>query len=296
VISEALAGLEPFTSVKAACALLGKPRATLYRQRNPWHGPRADPGPRAAHPAALSAGEQEQLLAVLNAERFAGKSPAQAWAVLLDEGIYLASISTMYRVLRAADQVRERRAQAAHPPRVRPELTADGPSQVWSWDITKLKGPARGIWSGLFVMPGIFSRKAIRFHATENAEIAKEFIDAAVISNGGTAPVSIHADRGTSMTSKPVAVLLSDLHISQSHSRPHVSNDNPYSEAQFKTLKYCPAFPGQFGSLPDVLLRGPDVPRVSGPPAGGKHGRRLSGRGPARDRRPAAGVSERRPG
>ena len=188
---------------------------------------------------------------MLNADRFADKSPAQAWAVLLDEGIYLASVSTMYRVLRAADQVRERRAQAAHPARVRPELTADGPSQVWSWDITKLKGPSRGIWFDLFVMLDIFSRKAIRWevHATENAELAKAFIDAAVISNGGIAPVSIHADRGTSMTSKPVAVLLADLHISQSHSRPHVSNDNPYSEAQFKTLKYCPAFPGQFGSL-----------------------------------------------
>ena len=254
MISEALTGLEPFTSVKAACALLGKPRATLYRQRNPPQPRERPPGPRAAHPAALSAGEQEQLLAVLNEERFADKSPAQAWAVLLDEGIYLASVSTMYRVLRAADQVRERRAQAAHPARARPELTADGPSQIWSWDITKLKGPIRGVWFDLFVMLDIFSRKAIHWevHATENAELAKEFIDAAVISNGGIAPLSIHADRGTSMTSKPVAVLLSDLHISQSHSRPHVSNDNPFSEAQFKTLKYCPAFPGQFGSLPDA--------------------------------------------
>jgi len=132
------------------------------------------PGPRMAHPAALSPGEQEQLLAVLNAERFADKSPAQAWAVLLDEGIYLASVSTMYRVLRAADQVRERRAQAAHPARVRPELTADGPSQVWNWDITKLKGPARGVWFDLFVMLDIFSRKAIHWevHATENADLA----------------------------------------------------------------------------------------------------------------------------
>ncbi len=252
MISEALTGLEPFTSVKTACALLGKPRATLYRQRNPQQAREMPPGPRMAHPAALSPGEQEQLLAVLNAERFADKSPARAWAVLLDEGIYLASVSTMYRVLRAADQVRERRAQAAHPARVRPELTADGPSQVWSWDITKLKGPARGVWFDLFVMLDIFSRKAIHWevHATENADLARAFIDAAVISNGGIAPDAIHADRGTSMTSKPVAVLLSDLHISQSHSRPHVSNDNPFSEAQFKTLKYCPAFPGQFGSLP----------------------------------------------
>ena len=229
MIGEALTGLEPFTSVKTACALPGKPRATLYRQRNPRQAREMPPGPRMAHPAALSPGEQEQLLAVLNAERFADKSPAQAWAVLLDEGTYLASVSTMYRVLRAADQVRERRAQAAHPARVRPELTADGPSQVWSWDITKLKGPARGVWFDLFVMLDIFSRKAIHWevHATENADLARAFIDAAVISNGGIAPDAIHADRGTSMTSKPVAVLLSDLHISQSHSRPHVSNDNP---------------------------------------------------------------------
>jgi putative transposase len=252
VINDAFTRLEPLTSAKKACELLGKARATLYRQRNPRPGQERNPGPRTAHPAALSAGEHEQLLTVLNAERFADKSPAQAWAVLLDEGIYLASVSTMYRVLRAADQVRERRAQAAHPARVRPELTADGPSQIWSWDITKLKGPARGIWFDLFVMLDIFSRKAIRWevHATENAEIAKEFIDASVTSNGGIAPNAIHADRGTSMTSKPVAVLLADLHISQSHSRPHVSNGNPFSEAQFKTLKYCPAFPGQFGSLP----------------------------------------------
>jgi putative transposase len=182
VISEALTGLEPFTSVKAACALLGKPRATLYRQRNPRQAREMPAGPRAAHPAALSAGEQEQLLAVLNAERFADKSPAQAWAVLLDEGISLASVSTMYRVQRTADQVRERRAQAAHPARVRPELTADGPSQVWSWDITKLKGPARGIWFDLFVMLDIFSRKAIHWevHATENADLATAFIDSPI--------------------------------------------------------------------------------------------------------------------
>jgi len=244
VISEALTALEPLTLVKAACALLGKPRATLYRQRHPPQVRERHPGPRMAHPAALSDGEQAQLLAVLNAERFADKSPAQVWAVLLDEGVYLASVSTMYRVLRAADQVRERRAQAAHPARVRPELTADGPSQVWSWDITKLKGPSRGVWFDLFVMLDIFSRKAIHWevHATENAELAKEFIDAAITSNGGIAPGAIHADRGTSMTSKPVAVLLSDLHISQSHSRPHVSNDNPFSEAQFKTLKYHGCF------------------------------------------------------
>ena len=254
MIDAALAELEPLTSAKTACRLLGKSRATLYRQRNPAPVKERPPASPAPHPAALSPAERDALLAALNIGRFADKSPAQAWAILLDEGIYLASISTMYRVLRSEGQVRERRAQAAHPPRVRPELVADGPDQVWSWDITKLKGPWRGIWFDLYVMLDIFSRQAMRWevHAAENAALAAEFIENAIAANRGTAPRFIHADRGTSMTSKPVAALLADLHITQTHSRPRVSNDNPYSEAQFKTLKYCPAFPGTFGSLHDA--------------------------------------------
>jgi putative transposase len=251
VISQAVAELEPLLPVKAACELVGQPRSTLYRQRNPRPQAERQPPRVARHPAALSPGERDQLLAVLDSQRFADKSPAQAWAILLDEGTYLASVSTMYRVLRAEGQVRERRAQAAHPPRVRPELVATGPSQVWSWDITKLKGPWRGIWLDLYVMLDIFSRKAIwqEVHATENGDLASEFITNAIAANGGTAPGGIHADNGTSMTSKTVTDLLSDLKISRSHSRPHVSNDNPFSEAQFKTLKYCPAFPGSFETL-----------------------------------------------
>jgi putative transposase len=157
----------------------------------------------------------------------------------------------MYRVLASRDEVRERRAQAAHPPRVRPELVADGPDQVWTWDITKLKSEWRGLYFDLYVMIDIYSRKAIHWevHATENGDLAREFIENAITANGGARPGYIHADNGTSMTSKPVADLLSDLRITQSHSRPHVSNDNPYSEANFKTLKYCPAFPGKFASL-----------------------------------------------
>jgi putative transposase len=251
VISQAVAELEPLLPVKAACELVGQPRSTLYRQRNPRPQAERQPPQAARHPAALSPAERAQLLAVLDGQRFADKSPAQVWAVLLDEGAYLASVSTMYRVLRAEGQVRERRAQAAHPPRVRPELVATGPSQVWSWDITKLKGPWRGIWFDLYVMLDIFSRKAIwhEVHATENADLAKAFITNAIAANGGIAPGGVHADNGTSMTSKTVTDLLSDLKISRSHSRPHVSNDNPYSEAQFKTLKYCPAFPGSFETL-----------------------------------------------
>ena len=206
---------------------------------------------RAPHPAALSEEERGQVLDILDSDRFADKSPAQAWAVLLDEGCYYCSIRTMYRVLASRDEVRERRAQAAHPPRVRPELVAGGPDQVWTWDITKLKSEWRGCYFDLYVMIDIYSRKAIHWevHATENGDLAKEFIEESVIANGGARPEYIHADNGTSMTSKPVADLLSDLRITKSHSRPHVSNDNPYSEANFKTLKYCPAFPGKFSSL-----------------------------------------------
>jgi putative transposase len=241
--------------VKRACELLGKSRATLHRQRNPKPIPEQErPAPRAAHPAALSNGERNQVLAVLDSERFADKSPAQAWAVLLDEGCYLCSIRTMYRILDAAGQVRERRAQAAHPPRVRPELVAAGPDQVWTWDITKLKGPWRGTYFDLYVMIDIFSRKAVRWeaHLTETGDLAKEFIENAIAGNGGARPDYIHADNGTSMTSKTVSQLLSDLNITRSHSRPHVSNDNPYSEAQFKTLKYRPVFPGSFADLEDA--------------------------------------------
>jgi len=252
VIDAAFAELESLTCTRTACELLGKSRATLHRQRNPRPAPeRSEPAVRAPHPASLTREEQAALLAVLNSDRLADKSPAQVWVILLDEGIYLASVSSMYRVLRAADQVRERRAQAAHPPRVRPELVADGPDQVWTWDITKLKGPWRGTYFDLYVMIDIFSRKAIHqeVHLTETGELAGDFIENAIIANGGARPGYIHAGNGTSMTSKTVTDLLADLKITKSHSRPHVSNDNPYSEANFKTLKYCPAFPGSFATL-----------------------------------------------
>jgi putative transposase len=255
VIDAAITELEPLTSTARACELLGKSRATLHRQRNPEPPAGKEPAaPRAPHPAALTGAEQAALLAVLDSDRFADKAPAQVYAILLDEGIYLASIRTMYRVMTLADQVRERRAQAQHPPRVRPELVADGPDQVWTWDITKLKGPWRGTYFDLYVMLDIFSRKVIRqeVHITETGELAEEFMRNAVIANGGARPRYIHADNGTSMTSKNVATLLTDLNIARSHSRPHVSNDNPYSEAAFKTLKYCPVFPGSFASLEEA--------------------------------------------
>lgn len=254
MIEDAFGELVPLSSTKRACEVLGVSRASLYRRRCP--PPPAAPAPRTpgVHPATLGDDERGQLLAVLNSDRFADRSPAQTWAILLDEGIYLASVSTMYRLLRAHDQTRERRAQATHPAKKKPELLATGPNQVWSWDITKLTGPVRGVYYDLYVILDIFSRKVIHFaiHPTETGELAEAFIAAAIAANDGRRPNAIHADRGTSMTSQPVAALLAALGIDQSHSRPHVSNDNPYSEANFKTLKYCPAFPGNFGSIQDA--------------------------------------------
>jgi putative transposase len=200
----------------------------------------------------LSDAERAAVLAVLTSARFADKSVAQTWAVLLDEGTYLCSMSTMHRILRAAGQAGERRRQATHPARARPELLATAPMHVWTWDITKLRGPERGSYYDLYVALDIFSRYVVGWTvaAREDAEIAKNMLEQAINTHGR--PGALHADRGTSMTSKPVAQLLVDLNVTRSHSRPHVSNDNPYSEAQFKTLKYAPVFPERFGSLADA--------------------------------------------
>ena len=243
--------LEPLVRTRRACELLGLSRATVYRRRRP--PTRQPPAGRPAPRNALSDAERRRLLAVLHEPRFVDEAPAQVWATLLDEGVYLASISTMYRLLRERGETRERRRQATHPARVRPELVARAPNEVWTWDITKLKGPDRGVYYDLLVMLDIFSRYALGWVVApaESGELAEAFI-ADVIAAHGVAPKAIHADRGTSMTSKPVAQLLIDLGVARSHSRPHVSNDNPFSEAQFKTLKYCPAFPDRFGSLADA--------------------------------------------
>lgn len=236
--------------VKAACALLGRPRGSHYRAKAPR--PAREPAARPAPPNALSDAERQRVLAVLTCDRFADKSVAQTWATLLDEGIYLCSMSTMHRILRANCAAGERRAQATHPARVKPELVATRAGQVWSWDITKLRGPDRGVYYDLYVVLDIFSRYVVAWTvaAGEDSEIAKTMLEQAMGVHG--IPEAIHADRGTSMTSKPVAQLLLDLGVVRSHSRPHVSNDNPYSEAAFKTLKYAPVFPDRFGSLADA--------------------------------------------
>ena len=256
IVWPALEELEALTSTVAGCAVLGLSRATVYRSRAArFYGP-LPPRVAGIQPNALSDAERVGILNILNGEAFLDKSPAQVWAVMLDRGRYVGSVSTLYRVLREGGLVRERRAQATHPARVRPELVADGPNQVWSWDITKLKGPLRGVYFDAYVILDIYSRKAIHWevHATENGELARDFLDNAVAVNGGRAPGTVHSDNGTSMTSKNVAALLSDLHIERSLSRPHVSNDNPYSESLFKTVKYCPAFPGNFTSIYDARV------------------------------------------
>lgn len=250
MIDAAFDELRPLVGTKGACLALGRPRASHYRRERP---PQAGPAkPRPTPPNALTPDERTAVLAVLHGERFVDRAPAQAWATLLDEGTYLASESTMYRLLRADGEVRERRRVATHPPRTVPELVAAEPNRVWSYDATALRGPARGIWYDLFVMLDIFSRYSPGWIVTEgqDAEVVRDWIEGVVTVQGPREPgrLFIHADRGPAMTSKAVSTLLADLHIGQTHSRPHVSNDNPYSEAGFKTLKYCPAFPKQFGS------------------------------------------------
>lgn len=203
----------------------------------------------------MSGDEADEIVETLNSERFCDLAPAQVWAILLDEGTYLASISTMYRLLRARAQVRERRRVARRPAHLKPELVATAPNQVWSWDITKLAGPYKWTWFHLYVILDIYSRYAIAWLVAprESAALAEELIADAVYNHGiGHGQLAIHADRGSSMTSKTVTQLLADLGVLQSHSRPHQSNDNPYSEANFKTLKYSPTFPKRFANIAEA--------------------------------------------
>ena len=245
--------LEPLVGIKSSCRLSGINRSTYYRHRDPSPtAPRK--ASRVSPPNRLSPAERHHITTVLNSERFRDKAPRQVWAALLDEGVYLCSVSTMYRLLRAQGQSRERRAQARHPAKAKPQLMARAPNQVWSWDITKLRGPGPGRFFDLYVMIDIYSRYVVHWevHSSESGHIASHFIQNCIRANGGVAAEVIHSDRGPAMTSQSVTELLSMLGITKSHSRPKVSNDNPYSEAQFKTLKYCPVFPDRFGSMQDA--------------------------------------------
>ena len=191
---------------------------------------------------------------MLHDDRFLDQAPASIYANLLDEGRYVCSVPTLYRVLRAEHEVRERRRQATHPATVKPELLAIGPNTIWSWDITKLLGPEKWTYFHLYVVIDIYSRYVVGWLRAprETAELAERLLGETIRKHVVAADqLTIHADRGTSMASKTVALLLADLGITKSHSRPHCSNDNPYSEAHFKTLKYRPEFPGRFGSIED---------------------------------------------
>jgi len=250
--------LDPLVGVARACAVLEVNRARVYRvraRRCHLAGARVQRRARPRPPLALSAQEREAIVQVLNSERFADMAPASIHATLLDEGRYLGSVRTMYRLLASAHAVRERRNQLTHPVYAKPELLATAPCEVWSWDITKLKGPGKWTCFHLYVILDIFSRYAVGWMIAprETAELAEQLI-AQTVAKHDIAPgtLSLHADRGTSMRSKSVAQLLVDLDVAKTHSRPHVSDDNPYSEAQFRTLKYRPDFPSRFGSLEDA--------------------------------------------
>ncbi|MGW0806261.1 IS3 family transposase [Nonomuraea sp. NPDC002799] len=249
---ETLGLLAAVLPISRSCTLAGVPRGSYYHG---LAGPaEREAMPRPAPPNKLTEAEREELIGVLNSTRFVDKAPRQVWAALLDSGTYLASVSTMYRLLRERDQVRERRAQARHESRKKPHLVARAPHEIFSWDITKLHGPADRQYYDLYVMIDIFSRYVVHWevHPRESGELAATFMENAIRANGGIAPEVIHSDNGTSMTSRAVTDLLSTLDIVKSHSRPKVSNDNPYSEAAFKTLKYCPVFPDRFASLADA--------------------------------------------
>jgi len=246
--------MAPRVGRAAACRALDVPRAWLYRQFQEATGSvvgEARPSPARA----LDAGERSAVLELLHSERFVDRSPSEMYATLLDEGTYRCSIRTMYRILEENGEVRERRDQLRHPQYQKPELLATGANQVWSWDITKLLGPVKWTYFYLYVILDIYSRYVVGWMVAprESAELAKRLIgDTSGKQNIAPEQLTIHADRGTSMTSKPVALLLADLGITKTHSRPQVSNDNPYSESQFKTLKYRPEFPERFGSIEDA--------------------------------------------
>jgi len=224
VTDDAVSALIPVLGVRAACVAAGRPQATHYRRHRLSPAP-PRPAPAAhrerAQPQALDASERARILGELHSERFLDASPTQVWATLLDEGLYLGSVSTFYRLLRSAGEVRERRRQATHPAKVKPELVATGPNQVWSWDITKLHGPAKWTYYYLYVILDIFSRYAVGWMlaSRESAALAEQLIaDTAAKQHIDRGQLSIHADRGSSMTSKPVALLLADLGITGSHS------------------------------------------------------------------------------
>lgn len=252
---DAVEVLTPEVGTQPACAAMGIPRASVYRHRRKKNGAAPLREKRPSPPRTLSPEERQEVLDILHSERFGDKAPQEVYPTLLDEGQYLCSIRTMYRLLDGQEEVRERRNQLRHPPYQKPELLATDPNQVWSWDITKLLGPVKWTYFYLYVILDIFSRSVVGWMAAsrESASLAEKLIrETCQKQSIRPGQLLIHADRGPSMKSKPVALLLADLGVTKTHSRPHTSDDNPYSEAQFKTLKYRPDFPERFGSVEDA--------------------------------------------
>lgn len=255
---QAVSELIPVVGTAAACRAVGRPRASHYAHHRTCPAPVRLGAARAParQPRALQAAERAAVLQVLESERFVDMAPPEIHAVLLDEGTYLCSSSTMYRILTAAyGPVRERRRQACHPARVKPELMAERPNQVWSWDITKLHGPVKGTYYYLYTIIDIYSRYVVGWliATCESKELAEDLLaDTIAKQNVTPGELTIHSDNGSSMASHSVAFLLADLGVTKTHSRPHTSNDNPYSESAFKTLKYRPDFPDRFGCLADA--------------------------------------------
>jgi putative transposase len=250
MMEQAVEELAPAVGTHPACRALGVAPATIYRRRKPPPPKPRKPRPRPSR--SLAPAEREQVLEELRSERFVDRSPAQVWATLLDEGRYLASERTMYRLLAEHGEVRERRDQRSHPAYTKPELLAERPNEVWSWDISKLLGPAKWTYYYLYVILDVFSRYAVGWtlQHRESTPVAQQLIAQAVDQQGVEAgELTLHADRGSSMTAKPLAFLLADLGVTKTHSRPYTSSDNPYSESQFKTLKYRPGFPKRFDSI-----------------------------------------------
>ena len=255
MIDEAMCELAPLVGVRAGCAALGEARARWYRRHRQSPPPERSERVRAVQPRALTEVERKEVRRVLNSEEFVDEAPATVYAKLLDQGVYLASVPTMYRVLREHDEVHERRRHATHPAHKKPELIATDPNAVWSYDITKLLGPAKWTYYYLYVILDIFSRyvPGWMLARAERANLVEALLtDTISKQNIGHGQLTVHADRGSPMTAQPVAHLLADLGVTKSHSRPHVSNDNPFSESQFRTLKYRPSFPERFGSFEDA--------------------------------------------
>ncbi|MDN3563090.1 IS3 family transposase [Paeniroseomonas aquatica] len=241
--------------IRDACAALGVSRASLHRRQRQQALPPAAPLLRPSPPRALGSAQRQVVLDLLRQPRFADLAPYEVYATLLDEGVYHCSIRTMYRILDAHSEVRERRDQARHPVYRKPELLATTPNTVWSWDITKLMGPAKWTYFYLYVVIDIFSRRVVAWAVAdaESATIFKALFDDAIDKHHvPPGQLTLHADRGGPMKAKATAQLLADLGVTKSHSRPHTSNDNPFSEAHFKTLKYQPQFPQRFGCIEDA--------------------------------------------